>query len=212
MTYIKYYNYKEVYGPSKLRVNKIVELVGDVCNKKILDIGCGDGTLGLALKKKGAYVVGCDISKKAIYLCKDKLDECFFFDVEKDNFNRLDKDFNIIIASEIIEHLFDPEKFLLNIKEIMTSETDFILTTPNFLVWTNRLRILFGKFEYTKIGLLDESHLRFFSYNSLKRTIEKLDLKVVEENSIVHSKIPYLLGRKFPNLFCFQMIFKIKLP
>ena len=205
-----YYTNKEGnYKPSNTRIEKILGLLGDVKNKKILDIGCSRGVFGKILKDKGARVVGCDISSKHIEVASGILDKAFVFDIENDDFSIFDRNFDFIIASELIEHLFLPDKFLENVRSIMADNTKLIITTPNFLMWTNRIKILFGKFEYTKTGFLDESHIHFFSHNSLKRVVNKAGLQIVDVNNIIHPKIPQFIGRLNYNLFSFQVIFKI---
>ncbi len=207
-----YYNNKEEYSPSKQRVKNITELIGkDIKGKRILDIGCGNGKMGSALVVKGAVVAGCDISEHAVSIAKQSLQEVFVFDVANDNFSLLKKDFDIIIASELIEHLFSPEEFLLNIKSVMSKESSLILTTPNFLMWTNRIKMLLGRFRYTKVGFLDESHIHFFTYDSLRELLKQTGFIIEGEKHIIHPKIPNWLGIMRPNLFAFQLIIKVKL-
>ena len=205
-----YYTNKEGdYKPSNNRVKKILELLGDVQGKKILDLGCSQGVFGKILIDRGAKVIGCDISSKHIEVAKGVLSKSFVFDIENDDFSMFDRNFDFIIASELIEHLFLPDKFLENIKTIMSDNTKLIITTPNFLMWTNRLKMLFGKFEYTKTGFLDESHIHFFSHNSLKRAVNKAGLQILDVNNIIHPKVPQFIGSLNYNLFSFQVIFKI---
>lgn len=206
----QYYNSKKNYGLSKLRAEKIIALLGDVNNKKILDIGCSNGELGSLIKAKyDCQVHGCDLSKTAIEKTKKKYDSAFLFDVEEDNYGTIDTKYDCIIAAELIEHLFLPKKFLQNIKTLLTPGGYVILTTPNFLMWTFRLRMLFGEFEYKKDGFWDESHIHFFTYNSIKKIITECEYKIVEENNIFHRLIPDKLGELRPNLFAYQIILKL---
>ena len=125
-----YYNNKEQYSPSGERVRRVAQILGDdIKGKKILDIGCGDGTMGKALKEKGAIVVGTDISKKAIEKAAHVLDTTFVFDVEGGDISTISNDFNVVIASEVIEHLFDPKNFLLNMKSRMKKDSKLVLYT-----------------------------------------------------------------------------------
>jgi len=205
-----YYNQK-IYGISKTRLKKLLKIAGDVRGLKILDIGCGNGYLGKFFKDRGASIVhGCDISDQVVGEAENLLDRSFVFNIEKDDFDILDKDYDLIIATEIIEHLVFPDNFLKNISKIMSGQTEFILTTPNFLVWTNRIRMLLGKFEYRRSGFFDEGHLHFFSYRLLKKYLTKHNLRVVAEENVIHPKVPEWLGKLVPSLFVYQSVFKVK--
>lgn len=207
-----YYNKKEQYSPSGERVRRVVQILGDrIEGKKILDIGCGDGTMGKVLKEKGAIFFGTDISKKAVEKAAHVLDKAFVLDVEGGDLSVIDGDFDVVIASEVIEHLFDPKNFLLNLKSRMKKDSALILTTPNFLMWTNRIKMLLGKFEYAETGFLDEGHIHFFTYDSLKKLLALTGFKIEEENHIIHPKIPHTIGILRPNLFAFQLIIKVKI-
>ncbi|OHA78499.1 MAG: hypothetical protein A2V96_02645 [Candidatus Yonathbacteria bacterium RBG_16_43_6] len=206
-----YYNNKEQYSPSGERVRRVVQILGnDIKGKKILDIGCGNGTMGKALKEKGAIVFGTDISRNAVEKAAHVLDKAFVLDVDGGDLSVIDSDYDAIIVSEVIEHLFESKKFLLNVKSRMKKDSVLILTTPNFLMWTNRIKMFFGKFEYTETGFLDEGHIHFFTYDSLKKLLSLTGFKIEKENHIIHPKIPHKIGILRPNLFAFQLIIKVK--
>ncbi len=205
-----YYNQSGNYGISRVRLDKIMELAGQIRGKKILDIGCSDGRLGQYLASQGAIVHGCDISEKAVLKAKKVLAKAFVFDVECDNWDEFEKNYDLVIATEVIEHLFCPEKFLNNIKNIVPPTGEIIITTPNFLMWTFRLRMLGGQFDYTDSGFWDRGHVHFFTYFSLKKMIQADGFTIVQENHIIHPKIPNWLGKIRPSLFVYQIIFKIK--
>lgn len=209
-----YYNTKTSdYSPSKKRIRKIIELIGqNLHGKKILEFGCGNGILGKKLRDLGAVVTGCDISGEYEQITKENLDNFFIFDVENGDYSIFKKEYDFIIASELIEHLFSTERFSLKVKEnIMDNHSRLILTTPNFLVWTNRIKMLMGKFYYKKSGFFDESHIHFFTYNSLKQLVGDLGYKIEAENHIIHPKIPEFIGKFIPNFSAYQIFFKLKL-
>lgn len=205
-----YYNNKKGYGISHARMLKVIELAGDLKDKKVLDIGCGNGRLGQELKKCGAIVHGCDISESALEKAKKVLDKAVYLDVESIDWAEIDNDYDLIIVSELIEHLFRPSVFLDKIKKYLTSDGELIITTPNFLMWTLRLRMFFGQFEYHKTGFWDEGHVHFYTYNSLKKELSANGFYVTKENHIYHPKVPCLIARLRPQLFAYQMIVKVK--
>lgn len=206
-----YYNQKTNYGPSKLRIRKISELLGsNLSGKKILDIGCGRGQLGSCLKDKGATVHGCDVAPNAVMEAQKVLDQAWVFNVESGDYSSFDKDYDIIIATELIEHLFHPDEFLENAHSMMDDSARLIITTPNFLVWTNRIRMLCGQFEYQADGFWDEGHIHFFTYKTFCASVKKAGLAIEAENHIMHRFIPDQIGRIIPNLFIFQIVARLK--
>ena len=164
---IDHYN-KEKYGKiNRSRRDGILYFI----NKKellVLDIGCNDGTLGEIIKKeKKAIVHGVDISTVAIKKAEKKLDSVHVFDIVGDvdfpvGIN--DKKYDVIVMSEVLEHLFNPESVLEKIKKISHRETKVIITVPNILFWKSRINILKGNFEYSEEGLMDIGHIHFFSW------------------------------------------------
>jgi len=153
------------------RIEKIIDMVPT--NKRILDIGCYDGTISQLIKEKNNVVIGLDMSMNALNMAKKKGIECVSSNA--DNLPFKDKSFDIVVASEIIEHIFDTGKFLDEINRILKSNGELILTTPNLALLDNRLRLLLGlQPHYCEIELEGNAgHIRCFTKKSLKRLIEK---------------------------------------
>ncbi|MEI6296931.1 MAG: class I SAM-dependent methyltransferase [bacterium] len=204
-----YDNKKEVYGISKTRKKKIFQLLGDVKYKKILDFGCGGGHLGKVFMGDGNYVCGVDISRKSVDVAKKVINEAVCIDAQQEKLPYKDEFFDIIIMGEIIEHLLEPERVMLEIKRVLNKDGFVIITTPNFLVFSNRIKMLLGKFEYTETGFLDRGHVHFFQFDSFRKMIDGSGLKVDMYNNVYHGKIPEFMGRLWPNLFAFQIVAKV---
>lgn len=207
----EYYNQKNDYGVSSSRAKRILALLKDEKGKKkVFDLGCGAGGLGKFLIEKGFQVDGCDISQNAVSKASKVLGRAFECNIEEKIFNFSLQGYDYMIASEVIEHLFSPEEFLQKVKESIDPKTELIITTPNFLVWTNRIKMLFGKFEYEESGFFDRGHIHFFSYKSLLKMCDQLGFEVIEENHVFHHRVPISLAQLNPNLFAFQLVIKIK--
>lgn len=207
-----YFDHKPGYGISKKRLAAITTLAGDLSGKRVLDVGCGAGQLGVYLKEQGAAVVdGCDIAAGAVDQASRVLDRAFVYDVATDSLaHKCPQQYDVVVATELIEHLFTPGRLLDEVKTVLKPGGTFIVTTPNFLVWTNRLRMLVGQFEYTKTGLLDESHVHFFTYNTLHQLLQQHGLEVVQEENVYHRRVPRFIATRLPTLSAFQMVFACK--
>jgi len=196
---------------NKRRREKVLKILGgELENKRILDVGCANGLLGEFLRRKNNYLAGIDISSKAIDTAGKFFDQAIVLDIENEVLPFSKNYFDIIVFSEIISHLFFPERVILKLKGVLKDEGRIVITAPNFLVWTNRIRMLLGNLKYTEETLAKNGVIRFFNYHSLKEILESTGLKVVQEEFVIHPRIPQWLGNFFPNLFAFQIIFKAK--
>jgi len=208
-----YNDKKNVYSISGSRLSHILSLIdGDKLD--ILDIGCGRGVLAQELVRLGHKVSGVDISDEALNEAKEWLSESYCFDIQGRWPEEIkSKKFDLVIASEVIEHIFDPVVFLNNIKGILNKDGKVIITTPNILFWKNRFKIFFGKFEYTNSGLMDFGHIRFLTIKSARKYIKQSGLKIEKENHLYpnfYKRKLNFIGNIFPGLFAYQMIFLLK--
>jgi len=205
-----YYNSRTPYEKiSRGRYEAIKGLISKNGHKTILDIGCGSGSLGARLKKDGIInaAYGLDVSADAVSTAGKILDGAWVFDAEK---SKLPKevpveDIDLIIVSEVLEHLFDPEDFLKKVRKNI--DLPIIVTVPNILFWKNRLNLLRGSFEYKKSGIMDWGHIRFFTSQTLKETLVRAGYFIGGKSHVVPTKGTSFLSTFFPNLFSRQFVF-----
>lgn len=205
-----YSNKVNVYGMPKNREKRIMQLIEEnVKNKSILDVGCSEGYFGSKLKKKGAKVIGVDISKSAIKIAKQVLNEVRLVDLNDGKLPFQDRTFDIIVASEVIEHLIQPQKILNELARVVKKEGMVIITTPNFMYWGNRRKFLRGDFRYTKSGMFDESHIHFYTYKTLKEDLKKAGFAIILENHVLAgSGFLSSVRKRFPSIFAYQFLIK----
>ncbi len=209
----EYYKTKSLtYRMSSTREKKILELFGSVKGKTILDVGCGIGHFGERVKAKGAIVVGIDISSEAVERARGVLDEAYLGDVENDELPGAlqGRQFDIVILAEFLEHLFQPELTMRKLKPLLKPDGFVLITTPNFLLWSNRIRMFFGQFRYSDGGFLERGHIRFFTRPTLLELLREEGFQVERENNLIHPNWFEPLGKFFPNLFAYQLIVKVK--
>ncbi|MFH1769723.1 MAG: methyltransferase domain-containing protein [Parcubacteria group bacterium] len=180
----------------------------------ILDMGCGSGSLAKVLGEQGHTVYGADISPEALKLAKEHIEKGFCFDFENGAWpdDLMAMKFDAIIATEVIEHLFDPESFIKKLKQLLKPNGMIIVTTPNLLFWKNRFKIFFGKFEYEEKGIMDFGHIRFFTVKTARKMFEKCDLAIEAEHHFypnLYKRGLTFLGKIFPGFFAYKLIFKL---
>lgn len=180
-----------------------------------LDVGCGRGELVRELVSRGWRVSGIDVSQEALSGVTEALNERFCFDVEDDRWPEglSGKRYDLIIASEVIEHLFDPARFMERASGLLAPGGAIIVTTPNVLFWKNRLRALFGTFRYEEKGIMDFGHIRLFTVATARELFRGSGLRIEREShfypNLYRRKLSWL-GRLFPGLFAYQMAFLLR--
>ena len=141
---------------------------------KVLDVGCGSGLHGDVLKQElGHIVTGVDNSAVSIEKAKTRLAWAFVGDVTKSgeyNLATKNEKFDIILFSDILEHLYDPKQVLMDHIKLLKPGGHVLASIPNIAIWQSRLTILLGRFTYHDTGTFDRTHIRFFT----KRTIWEL--------------------------------------
>jgi 2-polyprenyl-3-methyl-5-hydroxy-6-metoxy-1,4-benzoquinol methylase len=143
---------------------------------KVLDIGCGAGALSEAIKNKGYIVWGIELNNEAAQKAKKRIDRVINEDLLK--FNEIkriigENSFDYIVFSNVLEHLYDPFLVLQNYLIFLKKGGLVLISVPNAAVWTNRIKLLFGKFDYCDTGIMDRTHIRFFTFKTAKLIVKK---------------------------------------
>lgn len=159
-----------LHTPERVYCNKgntpLIDLLGNGGNR-ILDIGCGAGDNAALIKSKYTEcdVFGITYSVAEAEIAKNKMKQCFVFDIESDIPPDLAKQsFDVLIFSHVLEHLKNPSEVLAKFSRLLNSGGQVLIAVPNILSWQMRLQFLRGVFEYESAGELDDTHLRFFTY------------------------------------------------
>ena len=146
---------------------------------KILDVGCGCGNFGGLVKTKfNAEVWGVELDQKAASMASRKLDRviCGSFD---ENLSLPNNSFDCILFNDVLEHLIEPEKALLHAKKLLASQGIIVASIPNVRYIENVYDIMIkGNWEYKDCGILDKTHLRFFTHKSIIKMFKKLGYSV----------------------------------
>jgi glycosyltransferase involved in cell wall biosynthesis len=200
---------------------QLLQLVGPP-RQEVLDIGCGTGELGSALRQRGHYVVGVDERAP-----QHALDEFIRADLRHLPFIERDRLFDVVLLADVLEHMEDPSKLLEYARDHLRTEGRLLLSLPNVVHWTVRAQLAAGRFDYTNRGILDRGHLRFFTRRSAERLFEQAGLVVTErrttpipwENVLPQigtaspsavEQADYTLTRLSPDLFAYQHLFELR--
>jgi methionine biosynthesis protein MetW len=149
--------------------------------ESVLDVGCSTGRLAAQLKAKQCFVVGTEIDPEAAAIARQRNNmDVFLVTSERSGLPESYRNaFDVVIAADVIEHTPDPYRFVTDLLRYVRPGGRFIVSIPNVAHWTVRLDLLLGRWEYRPSGLLDASHLRFFTFASAKRLLWECGLTLV---------------------------------
>lgn len=156
-------------------------LLPDGDQKKLLDVGCGIGTIALELRNRGFQVTGIDFSEVAINKCLQHGLDAVVSDVDKDGLKFSDNSFDIVWAGDIIEHVFDPIFLFEEIYRVLKNNGSLLMTVPNNFPLSKRLKLcLSGKSVQSNIyrRLRQCKHHTFFSWELLSYMLSEAELVI----------------------------------
>lgn len=185
--------------------HKIIEYVGK--DKKVLDVGCGAGYLGEIFKKNGCYVAGIESDPNRAKEAEKILDASINNDIESPgNLPFPENFFDVIVMADVLEHLKRPDTALVKLKKYLNKGGCVIVSVPNISRIDVRLKFLFGNFDYEEGGILDKTHLRFFTKKTASMLLEESGYEITKIGYTgFFSKIKML--KPLFNMLAFQFIF-----
>lgn len=172
-----------------------------LAGRRILELGVGDATLTEAMHRAGGEVTCVELDPQFADLARPFAREVITANAEGLNY-RLEQgaQFDIIVAADILEHLADPETILSRLKAGLRRGGLLVVSLPNVANLYVRLNLLLGRFPYHTKGLLDQTHLRFYTLSSMRKLLVKTGW-VVERVDVTSIPIaivfPFLRKRAF---------------
>ena len=147
--------------------------------RRVLDLGCAGGALGAALKARfpDAHVVGVEAGRAAATRAATRLDRVIHarietLDLAAEGF--APGTFDTVIAADVLEHLVNPWQLLVSLRPFLAGGAQVIASLPNVRnLWLLGRTLVEGRWEYGEHGLLDVTHLRFFTLEEMRRMFEE---------------------------------------
>lgn len=170
-------------------------LIGSYKSRTILDVGCGNGEMANRLISEGYDVYGTDASVTGIEIAKQRNEKRFH--VQDINSAKLpielqDKKFDMIISTEVIEHLYNPRGYVEFCKNVLMQNGggEMIISTPYHGYLKNLALAVTGKMDSHFTVLWDGGHIKFWSVKTLTKLLEEFGFEVVEFRG--SGRLPYL--------------------
>ena len=179
--------YKAVIDATEVNVSHtlILEEVGR--DKTVLDVGCATGYLAEALVMNGCTVSGIEYAVEAAERARPHLAELVIGDL-----NQIDlaeafpgRTYDVIVFGDVLEHLLEPHRVLRSASRLLAPGGSIVISIPNVAHGSVRLALLAGEWNYSERGLLDETHIKFFTYDTLNDLVHSAGFVMEEARATV---------------------------
>jgi glycosyltransferase involved in cell wall biosynthesis len=197
---------------------------------KILDVGVATGYLDRELQARGHRVTGIEPNPEWAAEARGFCHELLEGSVESIDLSGSYDRFDCAVMADVLEHLADPEAALEKVIPTLKTHARAIISVPNFANLYVRLLVLFGRFKYEPKGILDATHLRFFTLRSIRLLVEQAGLEILSVQ-VTPLPLPHLfprlasrawfrwlcsgldrITRLFPRLLAYQFILELEKP
>ncbi|MCB0309894.1 MAG: class I SAM-dependent methyltransferase [Bdellovibrionales bacterium] len=193
---------------------------------RVLDVGSGSGVIGRFLRERGVeQICAVEIDEQTV-----KQTSHLYKQISENIDNYPDQNFDVICVLDVFEHLTNPDAFLIEVVNKLKPGGSLLISVPNVAHWSVRFSLLFGFFNYTERGILDRTHLRFFTWKTLGSFLSKeTRIRIVERAASIEpaefvvpeyiwqtsawrlfSRARFKLAQQFPGIFAYQALAVVK--
>ncbi|MEH1849642.1 MAG: class I SAM-dependent methyltransferase [Nostoc sp.] len=180
-------------------IKPLIEIISEYTDRletqqklRILDIGCGNGSLSNLIAQHGYEVVGIEESESGVKFASQTFPDCHFIQGTIYNlpYTEIGEKFDIVIAAEVIEHLFYPKELVRNAKQCLKQNGHLIITTPYHGYLKNIMLAVSGKMDKHFTTLWDGGHIKFFSVATMTTLLETENYTNIKFSFV--GRFPYL--------------------
>lgn len=182
---------------------------------RIFEGGVSSGYFARMLVDTGLTVDGADLDADAACEAEKVCDVVVVGDLSTLDLSQLRPPYDALVFGDTLEHLPDPPAVLRRVRPLLRDEGVVVISIPNIANWAIRLGLLFGRFRYTERGILDRTHLRFYT----RRTLTEMfaDASFQMDELIAAVPVPFVtwrpvcraahaIGNLRPSLFAYTFI------
>ncbi|MFZ2490002.1 MAG: class I SAM-dependent methyltransferase [Thermoanaerobaculia bacterium] len=170
------YTFKDFEGSSH-RI--LIDLVNRYASRRgtLLDLGAAAGELGSALRDRFEKTIGFEYNVDCVGELHGRFDQIVIADLER--VKHLPDGMDAVVLADVLEHLRSPAHALDLVRRSLADGGRVFISVPNIANITVRLGLLFGVFEYRDRGILDHTHLRFYTKRTIRREIERAGFRIL---------------------------------
>lgn len=185
---------------------------------RVLELGCHTGYFSAAVTEQGNTVEAIDIDADAIRVARQRGINATVADLDAPDTLPGDGRFDVVVMANVLEHLRRPAHLLRDATRTVHKDGRLILSVPNVAHLSVRLGLMRGRFDYCRAGIMDETHLHFYTRASLRRLLEQSGWRVTREHASTGRIEPPLrrvlvssLARVVPTVFAIHLIAEARL-
>lgn len=210
-----------------VKYREVLNAIGDA--KVVLELGCHTGYFLELLRAKGKTVIGLEANPEAVAVATAKGLDVRPFDLEQESaWAAFPQDLDVIVAMDVLEHLRDPSQVLNRLQKYLKPGGKLLVTGPNVGYWAVRKDLLLGRWNYQDAGILDQTHLRFYTFATWQKLIagsgfsgvkmRGLDIMLPLQQFIPRglrallTRLQIWAGRYFPKLFSITVFIEARNP
>lgn len=198
----------------------LLSLLATMEPARILDLECADGDFARQAGELGHTVVGIAGAQSPDVAAR--MAEFYQADLEYGIPAEVGTGYDVVVIADVLEQLTYPSRLLRDIWKVLRPGGQVLLSVPNFGHWYPRTKVLFGRFGYDRRGVLDETHLRFFTLRTLRRLVVETGFDILEEHATglplaalfakpprALARLDARLARLRPSAFAYQHIMRL---
>lgn len=202
--------HEAVLGDKFGRNRVLVDLAAE--GRRVLELGCSTGFISRHLTERGCSVTGVEVSAEAAEHARPWCEKVIVHDLSQSGWSEQTGGcFDTVLCGDVLEHLASPERTLKEIGGLLAPGGRVIISLPNIAHIRVRAKLLLGRFDYEPAGILDVTHLRFFTFKTARELIESAGFRITWSSPIVGGgPLTRPVRMLFAGLFAWQMIFVAK--
>jgi SAM-dependent methyltransferase len=170
----------------------LLQLIAPFPAGSALDCGCGTGGNARGLSQMGWRVTGITVSPRELEMASEWCEAVLLGDLNSGIPREVGGPFDLVVFSHVLEHLLHPEVALREAHRLLTPDGRLIVALPNVLYWRMRLKFLFGEFKYEPTGIMDETHVRFYTFQSGMELLRSNGFEILSTLGDGDLPIPFL--------------------
>lgn len=159
---------------------EVARLIAARPGQRVLDVGCGEGGLGRILKEKGCRVVGIEVEPGAAVEAAKHYERVYVRDMDTFDLPFEGQFFDHIVCADVLEHLRNPWRVLDRLCPLLKPDGRLVASIPNIRNTQTVSQLLCGNFDYTDWGIMDETHLRFFTRTGIEKMLADAGYAVMD--------------------------------